>query len=353
MKKIFPFLLAAILIQSCKTDLELNAPYKDITIVYALLNQAEDTQFIKINKAFLGEGDALLFAQIPDSNEYRSEDIEYARVHRVEGGVRTGTWDLQSMVVDRDPGPFYSPHRLFYFSDYVDSVQNGDFYIRNYLRQDAEYELDLMIKGKQVSARTSIVNDFSYGNSPLNNPVINLYNPAQGYTTLSLKWNQAQDGKRYQLLCHGVYSEVIDGNSRLDTATLNLGTVISQDGIGGQLSIPMNGEQFYTALANMVPVIPEAQRIIHGIDFEFVVANADLNTALSLSEPISGIVEDRPAYSNVSNGYGVFASRLNKRVEPRKELMGNSFNHLKDGPLTVSLNFDCFQWPDMAVPQCP
>ena len=40
---------------SCSTDFDLNAPYQPIPIVYGLLDQSSDTQFVKINKSFLGE----------------------------------------------------------------------------------------------------------------------------------------------------------------------------------------------------------------------------------------------------------------------------------------------------------
>ncbi|MBK9627952.1 MAG: hypothetical protein IPO56_09700 [Flavobacteriales bacterium] len=48
----------------CSSELDINAPYKDITIVYGLLDSHDPIQFIKVNKAFLGEGDAYVFAQI-------------------------------------------------------------------------------------------------------------------------------------------------------------------------------------------------------------------------------------------------------------------------------------------------
>jgi hypothetical protein len=65
----------------CSSELDINAPYKDITIVYGLLDSRDPIQFIKVNKAFLGEGDAYVFAQIPDSNEW-GDAVGYARVHR-------------------------------------------------------------------------------------------------------------------------------------------------------------------------------------------------------------------------------------------------------------------------------
>ena len=55
---------------SCEEDFELNAPYQEIPIVYGLLNQNETAHLITINKSFLGEDNAFIYAAIADSGEY-------------------------------------------------------------------------------------------------------------------------------------------------------------------------------------------------------------------------------------------------------------------------------------------
>ena len=85
MNSLLRFLLPAVFLFGCSTDLEINAPYKNITIVYGLMStkDASDVHFVKINKAFLGDGDAFVFAQVRDSNEYRNDEL-LARVEQVE-----------------------------------------------------------------------------------------------------------------------------------------------------------------------------------------------------------------------------------------------------------------------------
>ena len=89
----FLFAIACVF-AGCSTDLDINAPYKNVTVVYGLLDQRQEVQYVKINKAYLGEGDALVYAQIADSNEWADGDITVARVHRVLNGTRVGTFDL-------------------------------------------------------------------------------------------------------------------------------------------------------------------------------------------------------------------------------------------------------------------
>ena len=43
-----------VILTSCETDFELNAPYEMVPVVFGLLDQSLDTQFIKINKILFG-----------------------------------------------------------------------------------------------------------------------------------------------------------------------------------------------------------------------------------------------------------------------------------------------------------
>jgi hypothetical protein len=54
-----PVLLLLLFASSCEENFDVNAPYKDITIVFGLLDPGEDTVFLKINKAFLGDGNVM------------------------------------------------------------------------------------------------------------------------------------------------------------------------------------------------------------------------------------------------------------------------------------------------------
>lgn len=70
MKKSFLALgaLTLLLFASCKEDFNVAAPYKNITVVYGMLNVADTAHYIRIQKAFLDESkSAIEMAQNPDS----------------------------------------------------------------------------------------------------------------------------------------------------------------------------------------------------------------------------------------------------------------------------------------------
>ena len=66
---VFSFVL---ILNSCSSDFDLNAPYKSVPIVYGLLDQSLDTQFIKINRSYLGDANNVQSASINDSTHYQS-----------------------------------------------------------------------------------------------------------------------------------------------------------------------------------------------------------------------------------------------------------------------------------------
>ena len=68
--------LSLIFITSCSTKLDVNAEYKDITVVYGLLNQNDSIHYIKINKAFIGDDNAYYMAADPKLSNYNPADLD-------------------------------------------------------------------------------------------------------------------------------------------------------------------------------------------------------------------------------------------------------------------------------------
>ena len=68
-------LLTVVMFTTCRNDLELNAPYKEIPSIYAVINPSEPVHVIRINKVFLGEGDANAMAKVADSVNYPAGEL--------------------------------------------------------------------------------------------------------------------------------------------------------------------------------------------------------------------------------------------------------------------------------------
>ena len=62
MKKLFLFFLLTLLtglafFNACTTDVDLYSEYKDIPVIYGLLDATVDTNYVRVNRAFLGNNE--------------------------------------------------------------------------------------------------------------------------------------------------------------------------------------------------------------------------------------------------------------------------------------------------------
>lgn len=125
-QKISILLLALVILASCSTDVDLYADYKEVPVVFGLLNVNADTNYIKITKAFCSDNDhpinANEIALIYDSSNYAYKlDACLMELKSVQGQPFSATGRcilLDTLTIhNKKPGAFYSPHQLLYYTD--------------------------------------------------------------------------------------------------------------------------------------------------------------------------------------------------------------------------------------------
>ena len=110
---------------SCSTDVELYADYKDIPVVYGIINTLADTNYVKITKAFCGSNDELINANevalIYDSSNY-PEKLE-AYIIELKGAYGQAYQPTGRKIIldtltihDKEEGIFYSPDQTLYYT---------------------------------------------------------------------------------------------------------------------------------------------------------------------------------------------------------------------------------------------
>ena len=149
--RFFHFLFAcvtAVLLTACSKDFNSNAPYRDATIVYGIINADDDVQYVKIYKAFLTDENAYEAAQIYDSLYYFDKitvDLE-----EYVNGRKVNTWRLDTTTaIPRDlNGDLSAPKQLLYCISHPINVANT-------------YKLLITNKetGRVVTAMTDVVGE--------------------------------------------------------------------------------------------------------------------------------------------------------------------------------------------------
>jgi len=304
------FLLLSLLILtwSCEEEFDINAPYQDITVVFGLLDPGEDTIYIKINKAFLGDGNVLEMAKIEDSSIYVNG--LQASIEEWENDNFIKSYQLDTITIkNKDEGMFYNPYQIIYYTPYEPVTSH-------------EYRLKVEVNNKMITSVTHMVNDFSVSKPSAGSKFIQFRKDTDG----EIAWESAKNGKRYEVVIRIKYKEVLFNSP--DTVykyvDWGMGTKKSVNTNGGEeMKIAYSNDGFYTFISSQIPYEdPSAEsnvkeRYTNDVDFIIAVAAGDLNTYMEVNEPSNSIVQERPEYSNISSGIGIFSSRF-KNIRTKK-----------------------------------
>ncbi len=349
-------LLASVMLFSCETDIDVNAPYEDITVVYGVVNPADSNHYIKINKAFLGDVNALDLAADANNFNYTADEIEIT-VEEVNNSnvIKTFSTGAGTVVrtvneIPKDAGVFDNTDNVLY--KFVEPNIN----IAN------DYRIKIVNKetGKEVSSETEIVgtsyiafpassnSNFKFyivsgssgnffddtkigittGNSVGRGKATLVFNYIEHYTTASMKPSVAKSVEMY------------------------LGEEVASSSLGDEsLEWGIAGSTFFTNIQSAVALPSEvadfSHRELDNISVKFEVSGAELSTYIAVTAPSNTVNQDKPNYTNITNGIGVFSSEgeltyISSRIPANGfvNVSPNTITHLQ----SLGLGF-CFGLP--------
>ena len=305
-KLIFSLIIFGTFLQSCSTDVDLYADYKDITVVYGLLDPTKDTTFIKINKAFLGPGNALEIAQIADSCNYPEKlncrIIEYSST---AGGnfTQTRVFDLDTITIhDKESGVFYSTNQLVYYT--TGTIRNNTDFHRY------KYALEIDHADTTLRGETNIVGGPSFS---IVQSYLNLSNKIPNGT---IKFYPCPNAAIYDAEITFRYLELTPNNDTIPRyMNWKLETKADSDFLPehGQYNYTFNPSVFQQMLAYQLgdDTLKMVDRLLeeYPLTVKISAGGEELYNFISVNGPSTSISQNVPEYSNIAGGYGVFSSR--------------------------------------------
>jgi len=90
----------------------------------------------------------------------------------------------------------------------------------------------------------------------------------------------------------------------------------------------IEGKSFFNFLELNLTKDDEVVRYFNGIDMLMTVGSEDLETYINVNKPITGIVQERPQFTNINNGIGLFSSRFTK-IRLDYDLTSSTLDYLK------------------------
>jgi hypothetical protein len=300
LKNSFIILLFLLGIQSCKNDIEINAPWKETAIVNGFLDIGTAQQYIRITKTFQNASNLTpqQAAQISDSVYF---DTLIVNVIDLTSGVDTFSF-IKTTSIPKDTGYFASDKNILY-------------YCNNMLPKLGHvYQLIILNpkSGKTYLSQTSIVGKTSImpNNSSSSPYRFDIYYDPNIPNYIQFEWSPVPSAFIYTALIRYYYTEnnisksadeiLVPNDEEVktspDTYFLNF-----QSFKMNQFLIDYFGRRD-TADHSVFRKITE-------IDYVVLSGSKDLLNAVDLSKPNTSLLQVKPDFSNIQNGLGLFTSR--------------------------------------------
>lgn len=327
------FVSVAFGLTSCENEIELNAPYKETGVIYGILDKDLDTQVVRIQKAFLGEGNALVMAQNPDSVYYADGDLDVKMFRLRQNGSTFQVLDSFPLVrfigPPKDPGVFPSSPNILYRN-------NGEP-----IQTDSEYKIVVrnLQTGNTFSSQTPVVKSVS-----IERPTANQFIQWSSQFPTDVRFTTHPVGRVYNVTIRFKYEEEDLAANTITPKYLDwvfpneVVPVVNGESTKPYIELEIEGEKFYKYVGSKLNADPNIVRRAGTLDFIVTVGAEFLSNYVDVNAPGTNLLTTPPVYSNVVGGTGIFSSRT-VTIRADRPMDAASISELISGPYTGNLGF--------------
>jgi hypothetical protein len=335
MKNLFILVLAITAFSRCNNELVTVDTWKDIPVVYGILNLNDSATYIRVEKAFVDKDKSpFQVAQIADSLYYKDITVTLIRVKNNERFNLTKV-DGNTEGYVRSDGIFAkSPNYLYKIANKTLTM-----------KADEDWRIEVLRKGDTkplTKATTKIIGNYEV-TVPGATPVFIRYDNSFSLTVeteeksgkafdvkLSLNYDEADAAKPAATVAKQTKWDFTTSGQRRSSGTI-------PDPI---ISFSRKGQDMYEYFGSTIPATAGIIRTFKSIDFEVNIGGQEFLDYSNVGIANTGITGSQtiPTYSNIENGYGLFTSR-NKTVKTGVKLSDAALELLKTGEFTKKLNF--------------
>ena len=294
---IFLMFISSMFFSACENEVNINADYKETIVIYALLDPEDSIQYIKVNKAYLNVGiGALEAAKISDSLYLDSARVQLKR-------LSTG----QLIICNAEEGPKKD-------SGIFANNKNILWVTREKIYPNEEYEITVtnpLTKTKAVSVTKTV------GPAKIRAPFIdqtNIFSVGPEY--INVVYVTATNAFSYDVQFHVFYEEFSTADTGKKITKMATWKMITNLLVANNSDVRRQIPRlsFIQFLQNSITASPNLKHRIKWVGITMYGANQTLIDYISVNEPSIGIVQKQADYTNITGGYGLFASRCKQRV---------------------------------------
>ena len=336
MKKALQLLLITGILLStrCTTDFDLTAESEEIPIIFTLLNQNDSIHYVRVQRAYLIDGNALDAAQVPDSIYYTDPEILHVTLKNVATGQTMGMTPVvgDTLEIFKELGVFANSPNLLY--QYI-GMLNGE--------NTHRVKVENLATGQKAVAYTNLIKSFI-----IKHPKAGRRLDFSDTLPINVTWVSAENARLYDLNVRFHYREWNTSDPSLvfrkhvDWVVFRNETSIDADG-GDDLKVQIDPSELFRLLRNKLGVHLDSIRrfdITNGLEFTFVAGGEILYKYRLVLNAQSGLSSNEavPTFTNVEGGLGVVSSSYEEIVKV-VQMTDVSIDSLSCGRFTKDLNF--------------
>jgi hypothetical protein len=313
---------------SCSEEVNLTGDFKETAVVYGLLDHADSLHYVKITRAFIGPGNALEIAQIPDSSYFDNVELT---VSEYLGGALQRTWLLQDTIVTNKDvdGAFYAPEQKVYYFKTLPTVtssmgvpgtvQTSPNPLLTSLKPGCTYKMKAIINDGafEVNGETELVNGLTTSASSQNFTFKFADDPAE-YISTGVGVGSTGNAYIVNAQLDVFFNEHIGNNFTTKSFNWQLG----ENDVLPSTSTTFTalGKTFYELMERNVTDDPSIdKRTFNGISVTITGGAEELYNYMVVNKPTSSLAQSKPTYTNLSvtndkRVVGIFSSRQTLKV---------------------------------------
>jgi hypothetical protein len=312
-----------LLFNGCTNELDVTAPYKDTTIVYGLLSPNDSIQYIKIYKAFLGDGNAFTFAQVADSFYFK--DVLKVNLVKTKSGTENDTILLKRDTINPTADGIFaaSPNIVYTTSNAINVNSTYKLVIHNSLT------------GSVVTSTTGIPQNAKLYRPNTNNTKVSLV----ADSLFKVSWRTGLNGKVYNLIIRFHFTVITDSSQTPTYIDWLAGKRISATKAANvEMNVEKESDAFYKYIGSKLsPPDSGSYRDVGKLEFIIAAGDEAFYYYNAINNVSVGVNQTIPNYTNIVNGLGLFSSKNTNSWD--FELDSKSYDYLRNSPYTSDLKF--------------
>ncbi len=316
------FSLIFFALQSCEVEFSPNGEWKEIPVVYALLDQDDDTTYIRIQRCFLGDGNQYQFAAVADSNYYPSDALtvvveewnsyenDLGLPYRIGDGPRQVFSFDYTTFPDKEDGLFPSSYQPVYICHTAGQFDSACIY--------------RLVVTKTASGDTIAVAEtpLIFGEMRLthpNNTTSFNFTGSAGNKSCDITFSRLQYVRRYEPVVRFNYRDFV-----VDTTCVPFDTIstphyvdVACPAVKSNMRDPnytsrLEQNSFLTTIREALEDSVVTRNVLDTVDIFIHCATEDVSAYLYASSPSTTINQDVFTYTNIDGGLGLFGARRTK-----------------------------------------